>query len=317
MLNINELAGAVKPVVLPGEELHVTIVRDGKEAHQGVGYLDDGTMIVVENGRRLIGEDTDVQVTSVLQTVAGRMIFAKVEAPEPGDCRDVRRDRGGRGPRRALRASEATRRRRRASARRVVARNLRRDARTRRPRDRDGAGTSETMAALAACVRAALAARVVRGGATRQDSVATRIRRASRAATPHSSTTARGRSSRAGDVRAGMAAVAPVVGALLAAPVIDTIKVVRMPLRTRLATLARATVGGANAAVRDALRTCAARTPKRAAQLEATDDAMLLERAGSRRGRAASVREFQSHASGGPSLAAGDLARRAADVARG
>jgi uncharacterized protein YacL len=79
VLNVNELAGAVKPVVLPGEELHVTIVRDGKEAHQGVGYLDDGTMIVVENGRRLIGEDADVQVTSVLQTVAGRMIFAKIK----------------------------------------------------------------------------------------------------------------------------------------------------------------------------------------------------------------------------------------------
>lgn len=79
VLNVNELAAAVKPVVLPGEEMHVTIVRDGKEAHQGVGYLDDGTMIVVENGRRLIGEDTDVQVTSVLQTVAGRMIFARVK----------------------------------------------------------------------------------------------------------------------------------------------------------------------------------------------------------------------------------------------
>jgi uncharacterized protein YacL len=79
VLNINELADAVKPVVLPGEDLHVTIVRDGKEPHQGVGYLDDGTMIVVENGRRLIGEDADVQVTSVLQTVAGRMIFAKLK----------------------------------------------------------------------------------------------------------------------------------------------------------------------------------------------------------------------------------------------
>jgi uncharacterized protein YacL len=79
VLNINELAGAVKPVVLPGEDLHVAIVRDGKEAHQGVGYLDDGTMIVVENGRRLIGEETDVQVTSVLQTVAGRMIFARLK----------------------------------------------------------------------------------------------------------------------------------------------------------------------------------------------------------------------------------------------
>lgn len=83
VLNINELAGAVRPVVLPGEELHVAIVRDGKEAHQGVGYLEDGTMIVVENGRRLIGEDADVQVTSVLQTVAGRMIFAKVRRAQP------------------------------------------------------------------------------------------------------------------------------------------------------------------------------------------------------------------------------------------
>jgi uncharacterized protein YacL len=82
VLNVNELAGAVKPVVLPGEEMHVTIVRDGKEPHQGVGYLDDGTMIVVENARRLIGEDADVQVTSVLQTVAGRMIFAKLK-PKP------------------------------------------------------------------------------------------------------------------------------------------------------------------------------------------------------------------------------------------
>ncbi len=79
VLNINELANALKPVVLPGEEMHVQIIRDGKEPHQGVGYLDDGTMIVVEQGRRLIGESTDVVVTSVLQTVAGRMIFAKVK----------------------------------------------------------------------------------------------------------------------------------------------------------------------------------------------------------------------------------------------
>lgn len=77
VLNINELANAVKPVVLPGEELHVQITREGKEPNQGVGYLDDGTMIVVEQGRRLVGEATDVVVTSVLQTVAGRMIFAK------------------------------------------------------------------------------------------------------------------------------------------------------------------------------------------------------------------------------------------------
>ncbi len=79
VLNINELANAVKPVVLPGEELHVALIRDGKEQHQGVGYLDDGTMIVVENAKRLVGENVDVSVTSVLQTVAGRMIFAKLK----------------------------------------------------------------------------------------------------------------------------------------------------------------------------------------------------------------------------------------------
>lgn len=81
VLNINELANAVKPVVLPGEEMHVQIVRDGKEPHQGVGYLDDGTMIVVEQGRRLVGEFADVVVTSVLQTAAGRMIFARLKKP--------------------------------------------------------------------------------------------------------------------------------------------------------------------------------------------------------------------------------------------
>lgn len=87
VLNVNELANAVKPVVLPGEEMHVHITREGKETHQGVGYLDDGTMIVVEHGRRLIGAHTDVIVTSVLQTVAGRMIFAK-----PKNMRQVQGD---------------------------------------------------------------------------------------------------------------------------------------------------------------------------------------------------------------------------------
>ncbi|TJX13238.1 PIN/TRAM domain-containing protein [Tissierella creatinini] len=77
VLNINELANAVKPVVLPGEEMKVTIVKDGKESGQGLAYLDDGTMIVVESGRKYIGETIDVLVTSVLQTSAGRMIFAK------------------------------------------------------------------------------------------------------------------------------------------------------------------------------------------------------------------------------------------------
>ena len=77
VLNINELANSVKPVLLPGEELRVAVIREGRETHQGVGYLEDGTMIVVENGRRLIGETVDVAVTSALQTNAGRMIFAR------------------------------------------------------------------------------------------------------------------------------------------------------------------------------------------------------------------------------------------------
>ena len=77
VLNINELANAVKPVVLPGEEMTAQIIKDGKESGQGIAYLDDGTMVVVEGGRRHIGETIDVLVTSVLQTAAGRMIFAK------------------------------------------------------------------------------------------------------------------------------------------------------------------------------------------------------------------------------------------------
>lgn len=77
VLNINDLANAVKPIVLPGEELKVQVIKDGKEHGQGVAYLDDGTMIVVEGGRDFIGETVDVMVTSVLQTSAGRMVFAK------------------------------------------------------------------------------------------------------------------------------------------------------------------------------------------------------------------------------------------------
>jgi uncharacterized protein YacL len=77
VLNINELANAVKPVVLPGEEMVAQIIKDGKESGQGVAYLDDGTMVVVEGGRRYIGDTIEVLVTSVLQTAAGRMIFAK------------------------------------------------------------------------------------------------------------------------------------------------------------------------------------------------------------------------------------------------
>ena len=77
VLNINELSNAIKPVVLPGEEMTIDIVKDGKESSQGVAYLEDGTMIVVEGGRKYIGQTTAVIVTSVLQTAAGRMIFAK------------------------------------------------------------------------------------------------------------------------------------------------------------------------------------------------------------------------------------------------
>ncbi|MGC8787506.1 MAG: PIN/TRAM domain-containing protein, partial [Anaerolineae bacterium] len=78
VLNINELANAVKTVVLPGESITVHIIQEGKELGQGVGYLDDGTMVVVEEGRRHINETVEVTVTRVLQTVAGRMIFAQL-----------------------------------------------------------------------------------------------------------------------------------------------------------------------------------------------------------------------------------------------
>ena len=80
VLNINQLANAVKPVVLPGEEMAVHIIQQGKEINQGVGYLDDGTMIVVEDGHRYLNRDVEIVVTRVLQTVAGRMIFAHPKA---------------------------------------------------------------------------------------------------------------------------------------------------------------------------------------------------------------------------------------------
>ena len=79
VLNINDLANAVKVVVIPGEEMFVQVIKEGKEQFQGIGYLDDGTMIVVEGGKKLIGETLNVVVTSVLQTAAGRMIFAKTK----------------------------------------------------------------------------------------------------------------------------------------------------------------------------------------------------------------------------------------------
>jgi uncharacterized protein YacL len=80
VLNVNDLAAALKPTHLPGEQLRIQVSKDGKEPDQGVGYLEDGTMVVVQNGRSLVGTSADVFVTSVLQTSGGRMIFAR-----PGD----------------------------------------------------------------------------------------------------------------------------------------------------------------------------------------------------------------------------------------
>jgi uncharacterized protein YacL len=79
VLNINELTNALRPVVLPGEDMRVYVLKEGKEYNQGIAYLDDGTMVVVDGGRRHIGQTVDVCVTSVLQTTAGRMIFARLK----------------------------------------------------------------------------------------------------------------------------------------------------------------------------------------------------------------------------------------------
>ena len=83
VLNINELANALRPVVLPGERMRIFILKEGKEKDQGVGYLDDGTMVVVDNARRMIGQTIDIIVTTVLQTTAGKMFFGRFES-QPG-----------------------------------------------------------------------------------------------------------------------------------------------------------------------------------------------------------------------------------------
>jgi uncharacterized protein YacL len=100
VLNVNELANALKPVVLPGEEMGVTIIKEGKEHNQGIAYLDDGTMVVIEGAKRHIGEKATVIVSSVLQTVAGKMIFAQLKgvADEEADLID-RNVRSYSGPR--------------------------------------------------------------------------------------------------------------------------------------------------------------------------------------------------------------------------
>lgn len=92
VLNINDLANALKPVVMPGEEMEIKILKEGKEHDQGVAYLDDGTMVVVDGGRRRLSQTVKVTITSVLQTQAGRMIFAKLSDEDEG-----RRDRHDRG----------------------------------------------------------------------------------------------------------------------------------------------------------------------------------------------------------------------------
>jgi uncharacterized protein YacL len=114
VLNINELANALKPVVLPGELMNVFILKEGKESNQGVAYLDDGTMVVVDNARSRIGRNLDIIVTSVLQTTAGRMIFGRHAetlatadaSASRGDARGLRQDRddSGRRPRPAASA---------------------------------------------------------------------------------------------------------------------------------------------------------------------------------------------------------------------
>jgi uncharacterized protein YacL len=85
VLNINDLANSLKPVVLPGEKMSILILKEGKEYNQGVGYLDDGTMVVVDHARRLIGRSVEITVTSVLQTASGKMIFGKMEEPARAD----------------------------------------------------------------------------------------------------------------------------------------------------------------------------------------------------------------------------------------
>jgi uncharacterized protein YacL len=82
VLNVNELAESLRPVYIPGDSLEIKILREGKEPGQGVGYLEDGTMVVVEEGYQAVGKKRQIIVTSALQTPAGRMIFARLQSPE-------------------------------------------------------------------------------------------------------------------------------------------------------------------------------------------------------------------------------------------
>ena len=115
VLNVNELANSLKPVVLPGEIMKVFILKEGKEYNQGVAYLDDGTMVVVDNARKMISKTIDIVVTSVLQTTAGKMIFGRyIEAGLARQAAAARRRRAAGG---------AVERRRRGSVRRRASRH--------------------------------------------------------------------------------------------------------------------------------------------------------------------------------------------------
>jgi uncharacterized protein YacL len=92
VLNINDLANSLRPVVLPGEKMSIVILKEGKEYNQGVGYLDDGTMVVVDNARRLIGRAVEINVTSVLQTASGKMIFGRVDESKSDSMRALSSD---------------------------------------------------------------------------------------------------------------------------------------------------------------------------------------------------------------------------------
>jgi uncharacterized protein YacL len=95
VLNINVLANALKPVVLPGESMNIFILKEGKEPNQGVGYLDDGTMVVVDNAKRFLGRNIPITVTSVLQTTAGKMFFGRCEGSEENAPTELRPRRSG------------------------------------------------------------------------------------------------------------------------------------------------------------------------------------------------------------------------------
>jgi uncharacterized protein YacL len=98
VININDLANALKPVVLPGEAMSIRVIKPGEEPGQGVGYLEDGTMVVIEGGRDRIGQTIELTVTSVLQTSAGRMIFGRVDGlPAPERRRAAGNKKGDQG----------------------------------------------------------------------------------------------------------------------------------------------------------------------------------------------------------------------------